>query len=115
MALKEKLKFFRKRLNWTITYTAIQAGLSASILHALEQGRLKNPELKTLWKLSDLFACPIDYLIDREVPNVVPEPCPLGKNCHDHRQNRMRWWENVEITYKASKMTVDEGMSKPTP
>jgi len=103
MALKDKLRFLRKRLNWTVCYTAHQSHLSSSIIHALEQGRLSNPELKTLWKLSDLFACPIDYLVDREPLDIrTPEPCPPGKNCRNHDQGWHRWWEEPEINGEAA-------------
>lgn len=61
-----KLKRFRKKANLTQDETAKLISISQNHLCDIENGKCANPSISILKKLSTLFGCTIDDLLQEE-------------------------------------------------
>ena len=59
----KNLKKLRKQKGWSQEKLAREAGISYQTLIKIEQGRIKNPKLETLIKLSKALGVSLDKLI----------------------------------------------------
>ena len=59
----KNLKRLRKKKGWSQEKLAREAGISYQTLIKIEQGRIKNPKLETLIKLSKALGVSLDKLI----------------------------------------------------
>jgi transcriptional regulator with XRE-family HTH domain len=64
MNLGEKLKYLRKRHNWTQEQLAQHLNISRSQISKWENGELL-PDIQSLQKLSNLYKVSVDFLIGK--------------------------------------------------
>lgn len=67
MSIGSRIKEQRKKLGLTQHELALKIGLSLDMVKKLEIDKA-NPSIETLEKLSDLFNCSTDYLLERNNP-----------------------------------------------
>lgn len=61
----KRLKFLRQQHKISRDELALKLGVSYSTLAAFEQG-IREPSIKTLIQLSNMFECSIDYLVGND-------------------------------------------------
>jgi len=68
----KRLKYLRQQNKISRDELAVTLGVSYSTIAAFEQG-LRDPSVKTLIELSNMFECSIDYLVgnDHEFKDIV--------------------------------------------
>jgi len=64
--LEERIKDIRIALGWNKAELAQKAGVSQSVINAIETGKNTNPSIKTLWKLSHAMDMSVSELLNIE-------------------------------------------------
>lgn len=66
-------RLYMIRLRWPISYASRQFEVSSALLYKLLNDRTYNPTLKTMTRIADVLAVPLDHLIGREITTKKPE------------------------------------------
>ena len=64
--MEERIKDIRIALGWNKAELAQKAGVSQSVINAIETGKNTNPSIKTLWKLSHAMDMSVSELLNIE-------------------------------------------------
>ncbi|MFC1496474.1 helix-turn-helix domain-containing protein [Candidatus Margulisiibacteriota bacterium] len=92
-----KLRFLRKRFNWSQQYASLQCDMPITEWQALERGRIANPRIDTVKKIANTFAISIDHLLDFRPPKAPPQPSIIGEDIT--RMYFSRWIDDSNPLY----------------
>jgi len=65
MKLGEKIKFYRRKREYTLTSLAQKAGIAKSTLYKIEENKT-NPTINTLWSIAAILEIPFGELVNKD-------------------------------------------------